>query len=121
MKTRRPPPDAPRWGDGVSTEEEREAYASRHGYFWLPCVLCGTMSGGHEWEIERGGNPASIPNEQPGSFTGICPQCTADGRGTDIHARLLHGAGTYQTFDEAREAVLKGARWDGLEHARRRQ
>ncbi len=57
------------------------AYAKVAGYFWLPCPLCGVMSGGHEWR-ERNGLPSSIP--KPGSdhmAIGICPSCTFRGLG----------------------------------------
>lgn len=46
-------------------------YARRHGYFWLPCHLCGDEYGGHE-----GGG--SLPTDAFGRFTGICPSCTAE-------------------------------------------
>ena len=40
-------------------------YASLFGYFWLPCPLCGQMSGGHEWR-DIDGKPSSIPTGNPG-------------------------------------------------------
>lgn len=55
-------------------------YAHRHGYFWLPCLLCGRHFGGHEWRNRRG-RPAQIPSDRPGIWTGICPKCTRAGRG----------------------------------------
>jgi hypothetical protein len=30
-------------------------YAWLHGYFWVPCPLCGRMFGGHEY------GPVSVP------------------------------------------------------------
>ena len=57
-------------------------YARLLGYFWLPCPLCGQMSGGHEWR-DIDGKPSCIPDPEsgPGYFTGICPDCTRAGRG----------------------------------------
>jgi hypothetical protein len=58
------------------------AYASLAGFFWLPCPLCGTMSGGHEWR-DIDGKPSSVPDpEVPGRFHGICPACTRTGAGS---------------------------------------
>lgn len=47
------------------------AYATTHGFFWLPCPLCGREFGGHEWG-------KSIPNPARGPFSsiGICSQCS---------------------------------------------
>jgi hypothetical protein len=58
-------------------------YARLFGYFWLPCPLCGQMSGGHEWRDIKG-KPSAIPEpgSGPGSFAGICPDCTRAGRGS---------------------------------------
>lgn len=44
-------------------------YARAFGYFWLPCDLCGTMSGGHEWK----GLACYLRRE--GDEKGICPAC----------------------------------------------
>lgn len=51
-----------------------EARARAGGYFWLPCPLCGQMTGGHE--AHENGH-ASIPNPEGGrgSFTLVCPAC----------------------------------------------
>ena len=45
-------------------------YAFIHGYFWLPCPLCGEKFGGHEWaksldSIYTGGNRG----------VGVCSDC----------------------------------------------
>ena len=50
-------------------------YAELLGYFWLPCPLCGRLSGGHEWD---GFNPrASMPVPgEPNRYRGVCPSCT---------------------------------------------
>jgi hypothetical protein len=58
-------------------------YARLFGYFWLPCPLCGQMSGGHEWR-DLGGKPSAIPDPEGGhgSFKGICPDCTRAGLGS---------------------------------------
>lgn len=42
------------------------------GYFWLPCPLCGTRFGGHEWI----GN-VCLP-ETESSNRAICPACELD-------------------------------------------
>lgn len=57
-------------------------YAKSHGYFWLPCPLCGQHSGGHEWR-RVDGRESSIPHPSglPGMARGICPDCTKAGRG----------------------------------------
>jgi hypothetical protein len=58
------------------------AYASLAGFFWLPCPLCGTVFGGHEWR-DIGGKPSSVPDPgKPGMFHGICPACTRAGAGS---------------------------------------
>lgn len=61
----------------------RQAYAREHGYFWLPCPLCGEQFGGHEW----GGPPGyehTIPDpDDPMLGHGICPACTMAGRGNE--------------------------------------
>jgi len=56
-------------------------YARLFGYFWLPCPLCGQMSGGHEWR-DIDGKPSSIPTGIPGESHGICPDCTRAGLGS---------------------------------------
>ena len=56
-------------------------FAKRHGYFWLPCPLCGEHFGGHEWTTHSD-KPSSIPVPgQPGLGQGICPECTERGLG----------------------------------------
>jgi hypothetical protein len=59
-----------------------QAYARAHGFFWLPCPLCGQMFGGHEWR-HIDGKPAAIYTDpgDPGHGTGICPSCTRTGGG----------------------------------------
>lgn len=72
METERPPaatwPYLPRW--------RHRAYANRHGYFWLPCLLCLRPFGGHE-VVDR------IPDPMKGGpfFISICPACTAQRNG----------------------------------------
>lgn len=46
-------------------------YARLHGYFWLPCPICGDEFGGHE-------RHGTIPTNEPGRLSGICPSCTAE-------------------------------------------
>jgi hypothetical protein len=58
------------------------AYARMHGFFWLPCPLCGRQFGGHEWR-HIDGKPAAVYRDpaDPGHGTGICPSCTRAGLG----------------------------------------
>lgn len=46
-------------------------YAAAHGFFWMPCVLCGREFGGHE-----GGD--AVPNPMAEDERGIvvCSACT---------------------------------------------
>lgn len=43
-------------------------YAWLHGYFWLPCPICGEKFGGHEW--------ADSLMTSWCSGEGVCPDCT---------------------------------------------
>lgn len=65
-------------------EQWRRWRALFGGYFWLPCPVCGTEFGGHEWK-DRDGKPSSIPDPDypvgTGHGRGICPACTIEGRG----------------------------------------
>ncbi|MFF7946988.1 hypothetical protein [Streptomyces griseorubiginosus] len=74
--TVRPPHWAPRrW---------HRFYARSHGYFWLPCPLCGHDTGGHEWRDYKGlSSTVPDPEYPPGSGRGmgICQDCTRAGRG----------------------------------------
>ncbi|SLG32831.1 Uncharacterised protein [Mycobacteroides abscessus subsp. abscessus] len=49
-------------------------YAQEHGYFWLPCPLCGRHFGGHEITD-------SVPTGEAGTSQGICPMCSAERNG----------------------------------------
>lgn len=60
--------------DLAREREYQRKYAQRHGYFWLPCPLCDKDFGGHEAS-------GSIPTEEPGRSTTICPRCTAERQG----------------------------------------
>ena len=57
-------------------------YAFIHGYFWLPCPICGESFGGHEWahDIYTGGG-AIHPN-MPSGGTGVCPDCVEKAKKT---------------------------------------
>jgi endogenous inhibitor of DNA gyrase (YacG/DUF329 family) len=55
-------------------------FAKAMGFFWLPCPLCGTESGGHEWR-DIDGKPSAIPGNEPNTAIGICPSCTRAGKG----------------------------------------
>lgn len=39
-------------------------YAKFNFYFWMPCHICGTYSGGHEWY-----------GSDDNTMSGICPKC----------------------------------------------
>lgn len=53
------------------------------GYFWLPCPLCAREFGGHEWREINGlsGTIYGHRGDDPSTGKGICPVCTALGRG----------------------------------------
>jgi hypothetical protein len=53
------------------TDRYDRAYATSHGYFWLPCPLCNRPFGGHEW-----GGDIPDPTRAPTGFKGICSRCT---------------------------------------------
>lgn len=61
-------PYEPRW--------PHETYADVHGYFWLPCKLCGRPYGGHEVTMT-----IPDPDAGPGSGHSICPVCTVERTG----------------------------------------
>lgn len=72
-------------------------YATRHGFFWLPCILCDRPFGGHE-----SGDSIPDPTGATGAGVMICSQCTRAGRGwriphpleaiiDSIHERGEHG------------------------------
>lgn len=46
------------------------AFATSHGYFWLPCPLCGDPFGGHE-----AGDTIPDPTDPP-LYACICSRCT---------------------------------------------
>jgi hypothetical protein len=74
-----------RWARLVPMRFEafHEAYAARHGLFWLPCPLCMREYGGHQY---AGGVPDPMhPPAGPLSplmYVGICPPCTRSRKGT---------------------------------------
>lgn len=72
-------------------------YATRHRYFWAPCILCKRPFGGHEF-----GDSIPDPTGPTGAGIMICSQCTRAGRGwriphpleavlDDIYERGEHG------------------------------
>lgn len=56
-----------------------QRYATRHGYFWLPCILCNYPFGGHE-----SGDSIPDPTGPTGGGIVICYRCTRDGHGWRI-------------------------------------
>ncbi|MFE9855588.1 hypothetical protein [Streptomyces sp. NPDC005780] len=56
-------------------------YAGKHGFFWLPCLLCTCYYGGHQF-----GGSIPDPEYGPGSgrSVGICPRCTRAGRNVEL-------------------------------------
>ncbi|GGV45732.1 hypothetical protein [Streptomyces spectabilis] len=58
-------------------------YAERHGYYWLPCILCTRPYGGHQY---AGSIPDPVYGPGSGRSVGICPHCTRRGR----HVELDH-------------------------------
>lgn len=73
-----------------------EQVAAAGGYFWLPCPLCGTEFGGHEW-TQVNGHRMDVPDEwttdeagvvEKISGQGICPDCTAQGLGCKRHLEI---------------------------------
>jgi hypothetical protein len=74
----------------------QKRYAKRHGYYWLPCHLCGEEFGGHE----HGG---MVPTPDPYRSTTICPRCTAERQGRAEEILRQHGLG----------GSYYGTRWGG--------
>lgn len=58
-----------RWG---LSRAKNKIYANLNGYFWLPCPVCGTPFGGHEWQ---NGQFIKLQEDSPAS-QGICPPCS---------------------------------------------
>ncbi len=54
-------------------------YAVLFHYYWLPCPLCGQMTGGHEWHDRNG--LSSTLRVGPSRGKAICASCTLEGRG----------------------------------------
>jgi hypothetical protein len=73
-----------------------EEVARAAGKFWLPCPLCGTPFGGHEWTVINGHRkdvPDKWTTDEMGivekiSGKGICPDCTAQGLGCKRHIEI---------------------------------
>jgi hypothetical protein len=56
-------------------------WASRFGYFWMPCPICDVSFGGHQWKTST-----ELPGEirhptEPFKHIAICPRCRKAGRG----------------------------------------
>ncbi len=49
-------------------------YASAHGYFWLPCPICGENFGGHE--LKHGGSLMTSIN----TGRGVCSNCAEEAK-----------------------------------------
>lgn len=56
--------------------QQREDYANKHGYFWLPCPICGEYFGGHEWSCED-----RHYTSQDGRHWGMCNKCCNNKKG----------------------------------------
>jgi hypothetical protein len=69
-----PVPEAALWS--YLPRFTHELYAQSHGYFWLPCVLCGREFGGHEIT-----DSIPDPTSPDRLWTHICPACTAERNG----------------------------------------
>jgi hypothetical protein len=85
------PPVSWRWRAWIYRIPERwravhRIYAALHGYFWLPCVLCGRYSGGHEWR-DIDGKSSTLWDADGCHGKGICPVCTRAGKGNWPFAR----------------------------------
>lgn len=59
-------------------------YATRHGLFWLPCVLCTRPYGGHQsaGSVPDPFNPPRDSENGPWFYVGICPRCSRRRRDT---------------------------------------
>lgn len=77
------------------------------GYFWLPCPLCGEEFGGHEWRNILG-HYSSIPCPDRGADygVGICPDCTAAGKGCAAQATREGGWITHDC-EPTRRALIE--------------
>lgn len=56
-----------------------ELWAKTHGYYWLPCILCGRMYGGHEITAVT-----PDPTRGEGGGQTICPFCTIERNSEDL-------------------------------------
>lgn len=81
MFSRKPPkPDAARW--------RHRRYAIRHGFFWMPCPMCGRYTGGHEWsDIGELRSVIYVIGDREGLGHGICRKCTLAGKGGKTYLR----------------------------------
>jgi hypothetical protein len=61
------------WKKRANASAER--YARQHGYFWLPCPICGQMFGGHEWGSEH---QTLMLDASRG--VAVCPDCAGSPR-----------------------------------------
>ena len=51
-------------------------YAFIHGYFWLPCPICGENFGGHEWAHDlHTGEWLGLYPKMPTGGMAVCPDC----------------------------------------------
>ena len=85
------------------TRTYERRYAKRHGYYWLPCPLCGDEFGGHEAH-------GSIPTAEPNTYEHICPACTAERQRTA--ERHLAQIGETVQFDGTRWGWPHGVHHD---------
>jgi hypothetical protein len=52
-------------------------WANLHGYFWLPCRLCGQMYSGFEWTLDGAPTVHEAKRGWCAEDFGICTECAA--------------------------------------------
>lgn len=56
-------------------------YALIHGYFWLPCPICGEKFGGHEkGHSIYTGAAGGVSPAMPTGGTMVCPDCVVEAK-----------------------------------------
>jgi hypothetical protein len=79
-------------------------YATKHHYFWLPCILCNRPFGGHE-----SGDSIPDPTGLTGTGIMICSQCTRAGRGWRVpHPLEAVIDGIYERGEHGHDELTPG-------------